>query len=777
MPSHNLVLGRPSDQSVAVSAILDQGGQVYFEYGATSGNYPAHTSTLVATNGVPVTVVINGLQADAQYYYRMAYSADGVNWVKGDQHSFHTQRARNETFTFTVTSDSHLGQTFSDNTPQRYQQATLNIAADHPDFDIDLGDTFIMDAVTNQTDVNSVYLEQRSYYGNYSYSTPVFLAIGNHEDEEGWHLGDTPFSKALANITARKQYFLNPTPDSFYSGNTNLLPAIGGDQLRGDYYSWEWGNALFVVLDPFEYTMTRPYGDVEGSGEPDGQPFSNDQWSWTLGQDQYNWFKRTLENSNAKYKFVFSHHVTGGQLVVTNTEAGPPTYVRGGAMAAHYFEWGGYSTNGTWGFTTNRPGWQTPIHWLMVSNGVTAYFHGHDHQFVHEEIDGVVYQLVPSPGMTGSGFDLYENSPYVQTTAPYGLGNLPNSGHLRVTVSPTNTSVEYVRSAISGDTGVTNGEVSYSYTINAAAAPDTNAPVITTCATNRTISAGANCQASIPDLTSQVVASDNSGSVTISQSPVAGTLVGLGNKVVTLTAKDAANNQATCQATITVVDTTPPTITTCATNRTISAGANCQAAIPDLTTQVVASDTCRTVTITQTPVAGTLVGLGNTVVTLTAKDAANNQATCQATITVVDGGVPDITAQPQSVTNLIGHTVTFTVTATSCSAIGYQWVFGTNTFSNGNAATLTITNIQTTNAGNYTVVLTNSVGWTTSDVATLTVSLPAAPTVSIGPRLLANGHFQTTFTGTPDIPYTVDTPMMLRVPGTHWSISPQMRTD
>jgi hypothetical protein len=565
-----------------------------------------------------------------------------------------------------------LGQTFSDNTPQRYEQATLNIAADNPDFNLDLGDTFIMDDATNQTDANNLYLAQRPYFANYSHSAPVFLAIGNHEDEEGWHFDDTPFSKAFANINARKHYFLNPAPNGFYSGDTNLLSAIGGDQLREDYYAWEWGDALFVVLDPFEYTMTKPYGDVTGSGEPNGQPYSNDQWSWTLGLDQYNWFKRTLENSHAKYKFVFSHHVVGGEATVTNSQAGPPTYVRGGAMAASYFEWGGGNTNGTWGFNSNRPGWPTPIHQLMISNGVTAFFHGHDHQFVYEKRDGIVYQLVPTPGMTGSGFDLYDNSPYVQTNPPYGLGNLPNGGHLRVTVSPAETTVEYVRSAVSGDTGVTNREVSYSYTI-AASASDTNAPVITTCATNMTISANTNCQAAIPDLTTQVVASDDSGSVTITQSPLA----------------------------------------------------------------------------------GTLVGLSNTVVTITVSDAATNQATCQATITVVDGNVPNITAQPQSVTNLVGTTATFTVTATSCSAMGYQWVFGTNALSGKNAATLTITNVQTSHAGNYTVVLTNAAGSITSGVAVLTVLSPIAPTLSARPMLLPNGHFYAGFTGTPNVPYTI----------------------
>jgi hypothetical protein len=284
---------------------------------------------------------------------------------------------------------------------------------------------------------------------------------------------------------------------------------------------------------------------------------------------------------------------------------------------------------------------------------------------------------------------------------------------------------------------------------------DVTPPVITTCATDMTLNANTNCQAAIPDLTSQVVTSDSCSAVTITQSPVAGTLVGLGNTVVTLTVKDAANNQATCQATIAVIDVTPPVITTCATNMTLNANTNCQAAIPDLTSQVVASDSCSAVTITQSPVAGTLVGLGATVVTITVSDAATNQATCQATITVVDGSVPDITAQPQSVTNLVGTTATFTVTATSCSAIGYQWMFGTNLLSGENAATLTITNVQTRHAGGYTVILTNAADSITSGVATLTVLLPAAPALSTRPMLLPNGHFYAGFTGTPNVPYTV----------------------
>ncbi len=122
-----------------------------------------------------------------------------------------------------------------------------------------------------------------------------------------------------------------------------------------------------------------------------------------------------------------------------------------------------------------RSGWEEPIHQLFVDNGVTAYFHGHDHQYAYEKVDGVVYQSMPSPSMTGNGFNLYSESD------ANTIKVLPNSGHLRITVSPGDgtATAEYVRS----DSTVpgTNGTVSYTYTMDASTGTgeDHTAPVIT----------------------------------------------------------------------------------------------------------------------------------------------------------------------------------------------------------------------------------------------------------------------------------------------------------
>src|SRR5207253_1526980 len=154
-------------------------------------------------------------------------------------------------------------------------------------------------------------------------------------------------------------------------------------------------------------------------------------------------------------------------------------------------------------------------------------------------------------------------------------------------------------------------------------------------------SANGNCQAALPNVLSGVTVSDNcsaTNAIDLSQSPAAGTLVGLGPHTITVTATDAAGNSATCTTTFTVNDTTAPTVS-CPAPTSASAGANCQAAVPSVLSGVTVSDNCSqtsAITVTQSPVAGTLVGLGPHTITVTAIDAAGNSATCTTTFTVND---------------------------------------------------------------------------------------------------------------------------------------------
>lgn len=105
----------------------------------------------------------------------------------------------------------------------------------------------------------------------------------------------------------------------------------------------------------------------------------------------------------------------------------------------------------------------------------------------------------------------------------------------------------------------------------------------------------------------------------------------------------------------------------------------------------------------------------------------------QQTITFEIAGpavvAPAFTTQPQSQTVTVGATVTFTAAASGSPT--YQWRKDGANIGGATAATLTLTNVQTSASGAYSVVATNSGGATPSDAAALTVNEPAASAPTI----------------------------------------------
>ena len=295
-------------------------------------------------------------------------------------------------FSFTVTADSHLDY----NTDRELYQRTLNAAAaDQPAFHVDLGDTFMSEKHTNRATTVLQYLDQRRYFD--LLKVPVHLVNGNHDGESGRYLDGTTNNLATWSRAMRRRYFLEPLVSDSRA-----------------YYSWEHGNALFVVLDPYWFTPRQRHDD--------------DNWVRTLGAEQYRWLKQTLETSKATFKFVFIHQLVGGL-----DRAG-----RGGVEVAPFFEWGGKNLAGQDVFKEQRPGWALPIHPLLVKNHVTILFHGHDHLYAKQDLDGIVYQEVPQPGDPRGSTRSAEEYGYKTGTI------LASSGYLRVTVSATQTHVEYV---------------------------------------------------------------------------------------------------------------------------------------------------------------------------------------------------------------------------------------------------------------------------------------------------------------------------------------------
>ncbi|TDO83032.1 putative secreted protein (Por secretion system target) [Flavobacterium chryseum] len=97
----------------------------------------------------------------------------------------------------------------------------------------------------------------------------------------------------------------------------------------------------------------------------------------------------------------------------------------------------------------------------------------------------------------------------------------------------------------------------------------------------------------------------------------------------------------------------------------------------------------------------------------------------------IETAAPTIVNHPQSQTIMATYPVTFSVTA---SGVGqtYQWQFNNVNINGATAATYTIPNVTAANAGAYKVIVTNTAGSATSNVATLTVTpFSNAPTVDL----------------------------------------------
>lgn len=117
-------------------------------------------------------------------------------------------------------------------------------------------------------------------------------------------------------------------------------------------------------------------------------------------------------------------------------------------------------------------------------------------------------------------------------------------------------------------------------------------------------------------------------------------------------------------------------------------------------------------------------------------------ATAQLTV-LTTTVTPNISTQPVSQIAGLGQTVTFTVVATGTPAPGYQWFKNGVAILNATNSSLTLPNVQTIDAGNYLVIVTNSAGSVNSSAATLNVNaqqqLPAF-TAQPGAQTVATGN-------------------------------------
>ena len=432
----SVVLGRPTDHAVTASLVAQVAGDAYIEFTPAPGQSQKRSELVSLSAQQPRHVLLAPLPADQRVSYRAYFRAQGERqFTPGPHQSFHTQRPPGSRFVFELQGDSHpeRRQQFD---PAWYGRTLRGVAADEPDFYFLMGDDFSVDTLPeiNAESVTQRYRLQRPFLALVGQRAPLFLVNGNHEQAALANFDGQPDNVAVWAQNARDAFFPQPAPDAFYAGNPVQMPHIGW--LR-NYFAWHWGDALFVVIDPYWHSA-KPVDNVLGGGAK-----NRDLWAVTLGEAQYRWLQDTLANSKARYKFVFSHHVLGSG--------------RGGVELAGMYEWGGRNRKGVDEFQRYRPGWAMPIHALFVKHRVSIFFQGHDHLFARQELDGVVYQTLPQPADPNEALHFPE---------AYQRGDrLPNSGRVRVSVSPEKARVEYIRTS-SHDGGTTAPEaVAYSYEV------------------------------------------------------------------------------------------------------------------------------------------------------------------------------------------------------------------------------------------------------------------------------------------------------------------------
>ena len=135
----------------------------------------------------------------------------------------------------------------------------------------------------------------------------------------------------------------------------------------------------------------------------------------------------------------------------------------------------------------------------------------------------------------------------------------------------------------------------------------------------------------------------------------------------------------------------------------------------------------------------------------TVTNSAGSTTSESAKLTVLPRA-PVIKVDPQAQSAASGANVTFTVTATSSVPLSYQWLFNGRKMACADQATLVLRNVELTDAGSYSVTVSNDGGSVTSAAARLTVVAPTITALSPNTVNADSGAFALTVTGTGFVP-------------------------
>ncbi|XP_071489593.1 uncharacterized protein [Diadema antillarum] len=196
----------------------------------------------------------------------------------------------------------------------------------------------------------------------------------------------------------------------------------------------------------------------------------------------------------------------------------------------------------------------------------------------------------------------------------------------------TSTTVSYTFSDDAGNTAT----CSFDVVITSAATLDTTPPVIDGCPSNIAIEA-VNGASDVSVTWIEPTATDDSGSVSLTQTAIPGDIFPLGSTEVTYTFSDPSGNSATCSFSVVVSgigDTISPVITGCPSDINLDLPSDFLSDVSVTWIEPTATDDSGSVSLTQTAIPGDIFPLGSTEVTYTFSDPSGNSATCSFSVVV-----------------------------------------------------------------------------------------------------------------------------------------------
>lgn len=178
-------IGRNTNNSVTVQMIFADSVDARVEYGTVSGSYTSQTNWQTFGDSTSAEIVVNGLQSNMKYFYRVNYRLHGAtSHLIRPEYSFRTQRPAGNEFTFVVQADPHMD-VQSDTTV--YSICLQNQLDDSPDFMVDLGDFIMTDKLKNGSGAvphDTIKYRcnvLRDFYEKVSHTIPIYIALGDRK--------------------------------------------------------------------------------------------------------------------------------------------------------------------------------------------------------------------------------------------------------------------------------------------------------------------------------------------------------------------------------------------------------------------------------------------------------------------------------------------------------------------------------------------------------------------------------------------------------------------